>query len=125
MTHAGAGLQWIKNDGSAAQVMYSDGTAFDGMIFKPMANLYQITPTGKFTQYTNASFSPYLRFDEGASGGVVLGSATTDGTHKVGFHGAAPIAKQTITGSRGGNAALADLLTKLAAKGLIIDSTSA
>lgn len=43
----------------------------------------------------------------------------------VGFHGATPIAKQAVTGSRGGNAALADLLTKLAAKGLITDSTSA
>lgn len=34
------------------------------------------------------------------------------------------LARQTITGSRGGNAALADLLTKLANIGLIVDSTS-
>jgi len=34
------------------------------------------------------------------------------------------LARQTITGSRGGNAALADLLTKLASIGLIVDSTS-
>ncbi len=33
------------------------------------------------------------------------------------------ISKPTITGSKGGNAALADLLTKLAALGLITDST--
>ena len=32
--------------------------------------------------------------------------------------------KTTITGSRGGNAALANLLTALAAQGLITDSTS-
>lgn len=36
------------------------------------------------------------------------------------FIGAAP----TVTGSRGGNAALADLLTKLATLGLIVDGTS-
>jgi hypothetical protein len=43
----------------------------------------------------------------------------------VGFFGADPVAKRTVTGSRGGNAALADLLTELAALGLITDSTSA
>lgn len=43
----------------------------------------------------------------------------------VGFYGTFPAAKPTITGSRGGNAALADLLTKLATLGLITDSSSA
>jgi hypothetical protein len=42
----------------------------------------------------------------------------------VGFYGATPGAKPTITGSRGGNAALADLLTELANLGLITDSSS-
>lgn len=37
-------------------------------------------------------------------------------------HGTSP--QQTVTGSRGGNAALASLLTALAQYGLIIDSTS-
>ena len=43
----------------------------------------------------------------------------------VGFHGATPNGKPTITGSRGGNAALAALLTALATKGLLTDGTSA
>lgn len=43
----------------------------------------------------------------------------------IGFYGATPQAKPTITGSRGGNAALASLLTQLAALGLITDSTTA
>lgn len=43
----------------------------------------------------------------------------------VGFYGTAGGAKPSIVGSRGGNAALADLLTKLAARGLITDGTSA
>lgn len=42
----------------------------------------------------------------------------------MGFYGATPIVKPTITGSRGGNAALASLLTNLASLGIIIDSTS-
>lgn len=43
---------------------------------------------------------------------------------KVGFNNTAPIAKPTVTGSRGSNAALASLLTALASYGLITDSTS-
>jgi hypothetical protein len=42
-----------------------------------------------------------------------------------GFNNTAPIAKPTVTGSRGGNAALASLLTALANYGLITDSTTA
>lgn len=48
------------------------------------------------------------------------GSAPT-----LGFYGAAPAAKPTVTGSRGANAALADLLTELATLGLLTDSSSA
>lgn len=43
----------------------------------------------------------------------------------LGFYGAAAVAKPTVTGSRGGNAALASLLTALASMGLITDSTTA
>lgn len=43
----------------------------------------------------------------------------------LGFFGTAPIVKPAPTGSRGGNAALASLLTALANLGLITDSTSA
>lgn len=42
----------------------------------------------------------------------------------VGFLGATAVARQTITGSRGANAALASLLTGLANLGLITDSTT-
>ncbi|MGL4317112.1 MAG: glycosyl hydrolase family 28-related protein [Pseudomonas sp.] len=43
----------------------------------------------------------------------------------ISFNGNAPISKPTITGSRGGNAALESLLTQLATYGLITDGTSA
>lgn len=43
----------------------------------------------------------------------------------LGFFGAALSLRPTVTGSRGGNAALASLLTQLATLGLITDSTTA
>lgn len=63
-------------------------------------------------------------------------SLRTDGSYTVGqvfkhlgsqagFFGATPVAKPTVTGSRGGNAALASLLTALVQLGLITDSTTA
>lgn len=42
----------------------------------------------------------------------------------LGFYGSAATAKQTVTGSKGANAALASLLTALATLGLITDSTT-
>ena len=53
-------------------------------------------------------------------GGTVAASASG-----VGFFGTSPVAKPTITGSRGGNAALASLLTALAGMGQITDSSTA
>lgn len=47
------------------------------------------------------------------------------GANTLGFFNAAPTAKLTVTGSRGGNAALASLLTQLASYGLITDGSSA
>jgi hypothetical protein len=58
----------------------------------------------------------------GSTTGTKLGSATTE---RLGFWGATPITRPAITGSRGGNAAVASLLTQLAAAGLITDSTTA
>jgi hypothetical protein len=46
------------------------------------------------------------------------------GSGGLGFYGTAATTKKTVTGSRGGNAALASLLTQLAAYGLITDSSS-
>lgn len=68
------------------------------------------------------------------SGEVSFAEITVDGlalfigaaafSSDVGFYGTVPITKRTITGSRGGNAALASLLTALAAYGLVTDSTT-
>ena len=58
---------------------------------------------------------------------AVVGGSATD-TLKVtgnqGFYNTAPISKQTVSGSKASNAALASLMTALAALGLVTDSTS-
>ena len=50
--------------------------------------------------------------------------ALTINTTSVGFFNTTPVAKPTVTGSKGANAALASLLTALAAYGLVTDSTT-
>jgi hypothetical protein len=57
----------------------------------------------------------------GVGTGTSLGTTTSQ---KTGMHGAR-VAQQTVTGSRGANAALTDLLAKLVAKGIIADGTVA
>ena len=52
-------------------------------------------------------------------------ASTASGTLQIGFLGASPVARQNVTGSRGGNAALASLCSALANLGLITNSTSA
>lgn len=42
----------------------------------------------------------------------------------LGFYDAVPVAKQTVTGAKGGNAALASLMTALSNLGLVTDSTT-
>lgn len=54
------------------------------------------------------------------SSGITLGGSASN----IAFYGATRQPQATITGSRGGNAALASLLTNLATFGLIVDGTS-
>lgn len=76
----------------------------------------KITASSDLDVVGTATFFGYAGF----GGNIGLGS----GVSTIGFYGAAPAAKPTITGSRGGNAALASLLTQLATLGLIADSTT-
>lgn len=56
-----------------------------------------------------------------AGGSIVL---SWNGTGALGFFGTAPVTKPTVTGSKGGNAALASLLTQLATLGILTDSST-
>lgn len=51
-------------------------------------------------------------------------SPITGASQQIGFYGTNKKPKQTVTGSKGGNAALTSLLTALATIGLIADSSS-
>lgn len=69
---------------------------------------------------TPASDRVYL---QKAGGAITHMTFKDDGA--VGFFGAGGITRPTVSGSRGGNAALASLITSLAQLGLITDSTTA
>lgn len=98
-------------------------TAAFGMWARNNANTadLRVLETGKFLGSADA--------DSMTIGGLakLSISATNDlflGCGKLGVFGTTAIAKQAVTGSRGGNAALASLLTSLAAYGLVTDSTT-
>jgi hypothetical protein len=55
---------------------------------------------------------------------VIKSTGEAEFSGPLAVNGATAAAKPTVSGSRGGNAALADLLTKLAAMGFIVDGTS-
>lgn len=61
----------------------------------------------------------------GTSGVATILDSGADIRSPIGFFSTTPTTKQTVTGSRGGNAALASLLTALAAYGLVTDSSTA
>lgn len=116
-----------------------------GYRFRPLGSRLDCEATGSdwmFSVFSGTNFDgnqrTYLRLESGVQLAHACGTwiftdtadsaavHTLDGTgNKLGFHGATSVAKQTVTGSRGGNAALADLLAKLATVGLITDGSSA
>ncbi len=75
---------------------------------------------------TNIVFDLYGKGTGGVrlrdGGGITKFQVNSTG---VGFYNTTPAAQPTITGSRGGNAALANLLTQLATLGLVVDGTTA
>jgi hypothetical protein len=72
----------------------------------------------------NADTIALFRSESFGTALTISGSGSTRIHGNVGFYNTAPIAKPNVTGSRGGNAALASLLTALANQGLITNSTT-
>lgn len=90
--------------------------------------------------YTYAGYVGFYSWGGGGAGADTVLMSITQGPQRiygplnvagnsslgaVGFNGASPIAKPTVTGSRGGNAALASLLAELASYGLLTNGTTA
>ncbi len=109
-----------KSGGSHSK--YLNGTLYEQALFQNAR--FEVLHASQDVFY---SAGGYL-FLNGATS-VYLGVGSTariqaDGTG-IGVFGATPVAKPTVTGSRGGNAALASLLTALANLGWITDSSTA
>jgi hypothetical protein len=86
-----------------------------GVILSEWADATDATRAGRLTlgAYSVTTHQEGVRVEANAAG------------VRLGFFGGAAVAKPAVTGSRGGNAAFASLLSHLAALGLITDSTSA
>lgn len=127
---------------------FIDNVVYNAAISGNMTVLGTNAYEQRLNNSTNArSFSQPMLFDDGTLGapGIARASQTSvgvrfgtsfmamtvnsndrvavDGTG-VGFNSEAPIAKPTITGSKSGNAALANLVAALESYGLISDSTT-
>lgn len=126
-----AGISFL----SEAATFTDSSTAASGTATNTVANSFgrpTFAATNATVTMTNAA-TVYIANSPAAGTNVTItnayalwvddGSARFDGN--VGFFAATPAAKQTVTGSRGGNAALASLLTALATFGLITDSSTA
>jgi hypothetical protein len=70
--------------------------------------------------YNGSAMEKFLDFTADRS--LQIGASAAN--HKLGFFGSTPINKPSVTGSRGGNAALTSLMTQLANLGIVTDSTS-
>lgn len=120
----------IEEDNEFSPVAITNNIALSSVVCFVHSRNYR-TPATIWTLGANAVTTHERRAGNGTMAWYVNSSGTAQlvldmGTaNKLGFFGTAAAAKPAITGSRGGNAALADLLTKLAALGLITDSSSA
>lgn len=113
LRRGGGGLDF---EATGADLLLSNwsGTNFDGTqrsYFRFSADAQNIQVAGK-VEFVDALY--------GSTKHVLDGAANT-----IGFFGTAAAAKQTVSGAKGGNAAVASILTALVAYGLVTDSTSA
>jgi hypothetical protein len=139
----GAGTTWARADHihphDTTLLPKAGGTLTGPLVLANAVNL-EFTDTGGHTTLLNIAADNHMIFQtsNGAGGNVVVWgiyAAMAAPTltfyvpialnSTVGFNGTAPVAKPTVTGAKGSNAALASLLTALASYGLITDSTTA
>lgn len=130
--------------GSNEQLQFNDGGAFGGVagsIFDKTAESLGLTFNGPSCGFevnpadgpnsTDLIVSPMsISLAVLGAGSIELQDSSinpvieTTNDSKLGFFNTPPVAKPTVTGAKGGNAALTSLLTKLANLGLITDSTT-
>jgi hypothetical protein len=105
-------------------VKRGDGTNANAWVLTAKSGLFELPLAQSPASGIRLGGDPVVTLYRG-----VAGVLNTDGDLAVGgaagFNGAPPAPKPTVSGSRGGNAALAELLAALAATGLINDATTA
>lgn len=108
---------------SASSVVVIDGgtsATLEGADVSVTANA--TSGTVSIDGHTTTILSPNVNVGDTASASTV---AVAPGSgSKIGFYQATPIVQPTVTGSRSGNVALANLITELHDLGLILDSTT-
>jgi hypothetical protein len=121
---------------AAGAIRLSNATAINARNAANSADLNVVTVDGSDNLLFGQTGSSAGTFFYGTTqAGVLVGAnfglqVLTTGTRlgwsggDIGFYGSAGGSKPTVSGSRGGNAALADLLNELAGLGLITDSSS-
>jgi hypothetical protein len=80
---------------------------------------------GRGNDAAGAIYLSSRQFSGGQIAILTAGLTAPSGAAALGFFGESPVGRPVVTGSRGGNAALASLLTALAALGLVTNSTTA
>jgi hypothetical protein len=108
------------NESMQVQVAPDGSGAFSAVFAYNGSNIDNTGYVGMDISTSNARIFTDKRGTGTATALIVQKSGGT-----LGFLGTGGVTKQTITGSRGGNVALASLLTALASHGLITDSTTA
>jgi hypothetical protein len=109
----GSGIQSLNTLSSSSQTFAVGTSGTD----------FAISSAGSTHTFNLPSASAANRGAVTTAAQTFAGDKTFNGN--IGFYGTSAVAKVTVTGSRGGNAALADLLTKLASTGMLTDSTTA
>jgi hypothetical protein len=118
-TETGINILSTNTDNPFFRFVQDDGTTFNG---------YLQMQGGGIAVWENEVHGGEIRLvceDSGGTNRFPFRVAATGTATEVGFHATTPIVKPTVTGSRGGNAALASLLTALSNYGLITDSSTA
>lgn len=116
----------LKNKGIERGALYNVSGATDVVLRGQNDLVLMANNSGTASSFrlssTSVGFSDGLNFAVGTTTGTKFG---TTSTQKLGFFGATPIVRPTVSGSRATGAALTSLLTTLAALGIITDATTA
>lgn len=107
--------------GAVSDLQYGSGSNLRWIIRK--------NSTAESGSNAGSNLEILARSDDGSAVGTALTITRSNlgiqlGTGPLGFYGATPATKPTVSGSRGGNAALTDLLAELATLGLIVNSST-